>query len=51
VQWVYDWDAAKGSHLIEVRATNNTGKTQVNDRLSPFPDGAEGWHQITVEVV
>lgn len=50
-QWVYDWDAPKGAHLIEVRATNNTGETQVNDRLAPFPNGAEGWHQITVEVV
>jgi len=50
-QWVYDWDAPKGAHLIEVRATNTSGTTQVNDRLSPFPNGAEGWHQITVEVV
>ncbi|CAN5270680.1 molybdopterin-dependent oxidoreductase [soil metagenome] len=50
-QWVYDWDAPKGAHLIEVRATDSSGKTQVNDRLAPFPNGAEGWHQITVEVV
>ncbi|MEP6481408.1 MAG: molybdopterin-dependent oxidoreductase [Rhodoglobus sp.] len=50
-QWVYDWDAPKGAHLIEVRATNMSGKTKVNDRLTPFPNGAEGWHQITVEVV
>jgi hypothetical protein len=50
-QWVYEWDAPKGSHLIEVRATDLAGKTQVNDRKAPFPNGAEGWHQITVEVV
>ncbi|MCU1577997.1 MAG: oxidoreductase [Rhodoglobus sp.] len=50
-QWVYEWTAVKGAHLIEVRATNRSGVTQVNDRLSPFPNGAEGWHQITVEVV
>jgi DMSO/TMAO reductase YedYZ molybdopterin-dependent catalytic subunit len=50
-QWVYEWPAVKGAHLIEVRATNRSGVTQVNDRLSPFPNGAEGWHQITVEVV
>ncbi len=50
-QWVYEWDAPKGAHLIEVRATDLAGKTQVNDRKAPFPNGAEGWHQITVEVV
>jgi DMSO/TMAO reductase YedYZ molybdopterin-dependent catalytic subunit len=50
-QWVYEWDAPKGAHLIEVRATDADGTTQTNDRKDSFPDGAEGWHQITVQVV
>lgn len=50
-QWVYEWDAPKGAHLIEVRATDAAGTTQTNDRKDAFPDGAEGWHQITVQVV
>ena len=47
------WDAAAagpGNHAIEVRATDGTGETQTEQRTSPAPDGARGWHTIKVQV-
>ncbi|MDF2708653.1 MAG: molybdopterin-dependent oxidoreductase [Nonomuraea muscovyensis] len=49
-QWAFDWDAAPGSHTIEVRATDAAGRTQPEQRTPTAPDGATGWHTITVEV-
>jgi DMSO/TMAO reductase YedYZ molybdopterin-dependent catalytic subunit len=49
-QWVYDWDAAPGSHTLRVRATDGTGAVQTGQQASPVPDGATGWHTISVEV-
>jgi DMSO/TMAO reductase YedYZ molybdopterin-dependent catalytic subunit len=50
VQWVYDWPATSGQHVIAVRATDGNGETQTELRSRPAPDGARGWHTITVEV-
>ncbi|SNS63901.1 DMSO/TMAO reductase YedYZ, molybdopterin-dependent catalytic subunit [Streptosporangium subroseum] len=50
-QWVIDdWDAVRGSHTIQVRATDATGYTQTEALADVVPDGATGWHTITVEV-
>jgi DMSO/TMAO reductase YedYZ molybdopterin-dependent catalytic subunit len=50
-QWLYRWeDAEPGRHELAVRATDATGETQPEDRVPPFPDGATGWHTITVDV-
>jgi DMSO/TMAO reductase YedYZ molybdopterin-dependent catalytic subunit len=49
-QWVWDWDAAAGSHLLEVRATDATGYTQTGAQANIFPDGATGWHSVQVTV-
>lgn len=49
-QWRYRWDAAPGSHQIAVRATNARGETQTDQLASPAPDGATGWHTVTVQV-
>ena len=49
-QWVYEWDAQGGAHTIQVRATDKTGYTQTSEEASPVPDGATGWHTITVSV-
>ncbi|WP_435092029.1 molybdopterin-dependent oxidoreductase [Clavibacter michiganensis] len=49
-QWSYAWDAASGSHSVEVRATDTSGATQTSDEAPPAPDGATGWHRITVGV-
>ncbi len=50
-QWLYTWDATPGEHRIQVRATDGTGFTQTERRVSPRPDGAEGWdeHMVRVE--
>ncbi len=50
VQWVYEWEATTGSHTLEVRATDAAGATQRETRLPVIPDGAEGYHTITVAV-
>jgi DMSO/TMAO reductase YedYZ molybdopterin-dependent catalytic subunit len=50
VQWVVDWDATPGKHKIAVRATDKTGAVQSADRKTPAPNGAEGYHTITVTV-
>ena len=49
-QWVYDWNAAPGSHLIEARATDETGYTQTAALAQPAPDGASGYPAATVAV-
>jgi DMSO/TMAO reductase YedYZ molybdopterin-dependent catalytic subunit len=49
-QWRYSWDAAPGNYDVAVRATNADGKQQTADLAAPAPDGATGWHTITVIV-
>jgi DMSO/TMAO reductase YedYZ molybdopterin-dependent catalytic subunit len=50
VQWRYVWAATPGSHDVRVRATDGTGAVQPEERVTPFPDGATGWHSTTVTV-
>ncbi len=50
VQWVYEWQATRGNHTIQVRATDATGATQSGTNVPPIPDGAEGWHTVQVGV-
>ena len=49
-QWYLPWDARPGSHQIAVRATNAKGQVQVDDRATPFPDGATGVQEVVVTV-
>ena len=49
-QWLLEWDATPGMHLIKVRATDKTGETQTADFAPPAPDGATGYHTIRVTV-
>lgn len=49
-QWALDWDATAGGHTIEVRATDAAGRTQTGRQASVAPDGATGWHTISVRV-
>jgi DMSO/TMAO reductase YedYZ molybdopterin-dependent catalytic subunit len=47
-QWKLDWTPSSGEHKIAVRATDGDGETQT-DQIAPVaPDGATGWHTITV---
>ena len=50
VQWRWAWTAGPGPHTITVRATDATGAVQMEERATPFPDGATGWHSITMTV-
>ena len=49
-QWVLEWQAVKGNHTITVRATDAEGVVQTETQAPPAPDGATGWHTITVNV-
>ncbi len=47
VQWSVETEVAEsGPHTMRVRATDGTGETQPEQRVSPKPNGAEGWHMI-----
>ncbi|NQX11029.1 molybdopterin-dependent oxidoreductase [Microbacteriaceae bacterium VKM Ac-2855] len=49
-QWVYQWEATAGDHILQVRATDTSGYTQTSDEAPPAPDGATGWDQRRVSV-
>ena len=50
VQWYVDWDATPGTHYVAVRATDRTGKRQVEERAPIAPDGATGWQRTLLRV-
>jgi DMSO/TMAO reductase YedYZ molybdopterin-dependent catalytic subunit len=50
VQWVADWAAEPGDHVIKVRATDGTGAVQPEQPSPPAPDGARGWHTVNVSI-
>lgn len=49
-QWLYRWHATPGQHQVAVRATNAKGELQIHDAAAPAPDGATGWHTISIDV-
>jgi DMSO/TMAO reductase YedYZ molybdopterin-dependent catalytic subunit len=49
-QWVWEWDATSGNHVIEVRATDKTGYTQTAAQAQPEPNGASGYPSVAVTV-
>ncbi|MGH3344257.1 MAG: molybdopterin-dependent oxidoreductase [Carbonactinosporaceae bacterium] len=49
-QWRWMWDATPGTHRLEARARDRTGYTQTSRREPVAPDGATGWHSVTVTV-
>jgi DMSO/TMAO reductase YedYZ molybdopterin-dependent catalytic subunit len=49
-QWEWAWPATPGDHKLSVRATDNGGATQTQQEAPPDPDGATGWHTISVTV-
>ena len=50
VQWHREWTPTAGRHQIQVRATDGDGITQSSREVDPAPNGAEGWHTVTVNV-
>ncbi len=49
-QWAWEWDAPRGLHTLQVRATDGTHATQPSRRVPIFPNGATGWDTVTVTV-
>jgi len=49
--WRYPWTVPKaGRYTILVRATDGMGMRQTSVEQDPAPDGATGWHEVTVSV-
>jgi DMSO/TMAO reductase YedYZ molybdopterin-dependent catalytic subunit len=49
-QWVWEWEATGGNHVIEARATDATGYTQTSSAAPPEPNGASGYPMVPVTV-
>ncbi len=49
-QWVVDWDPSPGAYQVRVRATDGEGDTQTDEIVPPAPNGATGWHTVSVQV-
>jgi hypothetical protein len=49
-QWTWQWAAAKGTHVIEARATDKTGYTQTSAIADLAPNGATGYPSSPVTV-
>lgn len=47
--WWIELDVPKGTHQASVRATDQDGYTQTENRADPVPDGATGWHSVTLD--
>jgi DMSO/TMAO reductase YedYZ molybdopterin-dependent catalytic subunit len=50
VQWVLDWDATPGEHVLTVRAVDGDGQLQPEEPANPDPNGAQGWHARIYQV-
>jgi hypothetical protein len=46
--WRYDWPVVAGRHTFRVRATDSTGALQIEQPAAPHPNGATGYHAVTV---
>ncbi len=49
-QWVWDWTATPGTHVLQARATDATGYTQTAAQQPPEPNGATGYPGVEVTV-
>lgn len=47
-QWTHRWTPTAGRHRLQVRATDGDGSTQTGELSPVAPDGATGWHSVTV---
>lgn len=50
VIWAMEWVAKPGTYDFVVRATDGTGEIQTDEPAPELPDGASGWHRISVGV-
>jgi DMSO/TMAO reductase YedYZ molybdopterin-dependent catalytic subunit len=50
--WTYEWTPpGAGQYRLVVRATDGFDRVQLERETPSFPDGATGWHSITVRVL
>jgi DMSO/TMAO reductase YedYZ molybdopterin-dependent catalytic subunit len=49
-QWVWEWNATPGNHLLQARATDKTGYTQTALQAQPAPNGATGYPGVSVVI-
>lgn len=49
-QWHLPWQATSGQHTIAARAADGSGELQTSAVAEPFPDGAAGYHQVSIRV-
>ncbi|MET4542082.1 DMSO/TMAO reductase YedYZ molybdopterin-dependent catalytic subunit/uncharacterized membrane protein (UPF0136 family) [Arthrobacter bambusae] len=49
-QWQLGVDLTPGDYEVQVRATDSTGQPQTEDKAPVAPDGATGYHTISVKV-
>jgi hypothetical protein len=50
ILWRYDWPIVRGRHTFRVRATDGTGALQIEQPHDTFPDGATGYHSVTLTI-
>lgn len=50
VQWRLPWSAAAGQRVLRCRAIGADGTVQTSQMAPPAPDGATGWHTVSVTV-
>jgi len=50
VQWVAEWEATPGEHVVTVRAVDGEGDPQPEHPADPAPDGAQGLDRRTYRV-
>ena len=52
VFWTYQWHpSARGMYTMVARATDGTGQVQTSQRQSTVPNGATGYHTLSVTLV
>ena len=49
--WTVRWRPKAGSYRLLVRATDGEGNMQPSEHTASLPDGADGWDQISINVV
>ncbi len=50
-RWAFDWTPEAGRQSsVKVRATDGKGQKQIETAHEPFPDGATGYHSLTIAV-
>ncbi|HYH12807.1 MAG TPA: molybdopterin-dependent oxidoreductase, partial [Thermomicrobiales bacterium] len=50
VVWTMTWQAKPGGYELVVRATDGEGNLQTEETAPPLPDGASGYHRVSVGV-